>query len=228
MSVTRSRLHKKRRTGGLLHIHRKNRKFELGRASANTKLVTGKRRVHPVRVRGGSIKWRALRLSEGNYSWGTEQCTRKARILDVVYNSTSNEMVSNKTLVKGAIVQIDGSPFRGWYERHYGVFLGKAKKKLDAKKGKEGEDEKKSKSSKAEPTKVDPSKITKDRKKRWAHRTKRRVIEKPLEHQFKTGRLLARIASRPGQVGCADGYILEGHELTFYQKKIEKKKKKAK
>jgi small subunit ribosomal protein S8e len=33
------------------------------------------------------------------------------------------------------------------------------------------------------------------------------------------------IASRPGQSGRVDGYILEGKELEFYIKKMEKKKK---
>jgi len=41
---------------------------------------------------------------------------------------------------------------------------------------------------------------------------------------FNTGRLLARLTSRPGQTGRADGYLLEGKELEFYQKKLQKKK----
>jgi small subunit ribosomal protein S8e len=44
-----------------------------------------------------------------------------------------------------------------------------------------------------------------------------------MEEQIKSGRLLARICSRPGQTGRADGYIIEGSELEFYQKKIQKK-----
>ena len=39
-----------------------------------------------------------------------------------------------------------------------------------------------------------------------------------------TGRLYAAIASRPGQCGRCDGYILEGKELEFYVKKMAKKK----
>ncbi|KAK4440513.1 40S ribosomal protein S8 [Sesamum alatum] len=34
-------------------------------------------------------------------------------------------------------------------------------------------------------------------------------------------------SSRPGQCGRADGYILEGKELEFYMKKLQKKKGKA-
>ena len=45
------------------------------------------------------------------------------------------------------------------------------------------------------------------------------------QEQFQSGRLLACISSRPGQSGRADGYILEGEELTFYKRKLEKKKK---
>jgi len=36
--------------------------------------------------------------------------------------------------------------------------------------------------------------------------------------------LLACISSRPGQCGRADGYVLEGKELEFYQRKMQKKK----
>ena len=44
-----------------------------------------------------------------------------------------------------------------------------------------------------------------------------------MEEQIKSGKLLARICSRPGQTGRADGYIIEGSELEFYQKKFKKK-----
>jgi ribosomal protein S8E len=38
-------------------------------------------------------------------------------------------------------------------------------------------------------------------------------IDPLLESQFSAGRLYAAVASRPGQSGRADGYILEGKEL---------------
>ena len=44
-------------------------------------------------------------------------------------------------------------------------------------------------------------------------RKKDAKIDPQLEQQFKAGRLLACITSRPGQSGRADGYILEGKEL---------------
>lgn len=72
-----------------------------------------------------------MRLSDGNYSWGSEgegfveetvtvtdlcatAVSRKCRILDVVYNASNNELVRTKTLVKNCIVLIDCTPFRQW------------------------------------------------------------------------------------------------------------------
>lgn len=101
------------------------RKFELGRPAANTKI--GVRRVRTVRVRGGNLKARALRLNHGNFAWASEHCTRKARIIDVVYNASNNELVRTKTLVKNCIVLIDSAPFRQWYESHYATGIGKRK-----------------------------------------------------------------------------------------------------
>lgn len=68
--ISRDSRHKRRETGGRRSKYRKKRKFEMGRPPANTKL--GGKRVHPVRCRGGNMKYRALRLDTGNFSWGTE------------------------------------------------------------------------------------------------------------------------------------------------------------
>merc|ERR1719223_92574 len=158
--------------------------------------------VKSIRVRGGNEKLRALRLEAGNFSWGTEVCTRHTRILDVVYNASNNELVRTKTLVKNTIVQVDATAFRTWYEQHYGVVLGKKKK--------EESGEAKVKKSK---------KVQKKLKKR----REAQDLESHIKDQFNTGRLYACISSRPGQSGRADGYILEGKELDFYLRKIKKK-----
>lgn len=47
-------------------------------------------------------------------------------------------------------------------------------------------------------------------------------VESALERQFEAGRLYAVVASRPGQSGRVDGYVLEGEELAFYQRAIRK------
>merc|ERR1712113_1198581 len=110
-------------------------KFEMGRPAALCKV--GAKRVRVVRCRGGNSKFRALRLDSGNFAWGTENCTKKVRVLDVVYNASSNELVRTKTLVKNAIVQIDAQPFKQYYLKKYGVDLGKKIKGVPVKK--EGE-----------------------------------------------------------------------------------------
>merc|ERR1712176_349080 len=56
-------------------------------------------------------------------------------------------------------------------------------------------------------------------------REAKQKLDPAVEEQFQSGRLLASVASRPGQCGRCDGYILEGEELTFYKRKLEKKKK---
>ncbi len=189
-------------------VHKKKRKFEMGRQMAMTKLAGGNttKKTRMVRGRGGNYKIRALRLDHGNYSWGSESVTRKTRVLEVVYNATNNELVRTKTLVKNCIVQIDATPFKAWYLQHYGTELGKKK----------GED-----------VKAAEAPVKKSR--HAAAKVKRRAAERFLDahvaDQFNSGRLLACIASRPGQSGRADGYILEGKELEFYVKKLEKKKK---
>lgn len=73
------------------------------------------------------MKYRALRLDTGNFAWGSEGTARKTRIIDVVYNASNNELVRTKTLVKNAIVVVDATPFRQWYESHYITPLGRKK-----------------------------------------------------------------------------------------------------
>merc|ERR1719226_187410 len=143
MGISRDSRHKHRKTGGRRNIHQKKRKFEMGRPAALCKL--GQKRVRPIRCRGGNRKYRALRIDHGNFAWGSENCTRKVRIVDVVYNATSNELVRTKTLTKNTIVQIDAQPYKQWYLKKYGVDLSKRGKgtKKDDKKGEE-EQEKKS------------------------------------------------------------------------------------
>merc|ERR1719454_2556402 len=145
MGISRDSRHKHRKTGGRRNIHQKKRKFEMGRPAALCKL--GAKRVRPVRCRGGNMKYRGLRIDAGNFAWGSENCTKKVRLLDVVYNATSNELVRTKTLTKNTIVQIDAQPFKQWYLKKYGVDLGKKGKVAKGKDTKEGEEaEKKSRS----------------------------------------------------------------------------------
>ncbi|CAN4102169.1 unnamed protein product [Withania somnifera] len=211
-------MHKRRATGGKKKAWRKKRKYELGRQPANTKISSNKT-VRRIRVRGGNVKWRALRLDTGNYSWGSEAVTRKTRILDVVYNASNNELVRTQTLVKSAIVQVDAAPFKQWYLQHYGVDIGRKKKGAAKKETTTEEGEAAASTEEAKKSNHVIRKIE--------QRQKDRKLETHLEEQFSSGRLYACISSRPGQCGRADGYILEGKELEFYMKKLQKKKGKA-
>merc|ERR1711937_1052491 len=200
--------HKRRHTGGKRKSIKKKRKFELGRPMAATKLA-GPKRIHLIRTRGGNEKRRAMRLEQGNFSWGTEVSTHKTRILDVVYNASDNDLVRTKTLVKNAIVQIDATPFKLYYIKHYGL----VNDFFNATKGDKKTD-----------SKFEDGSRSRKAQRRIDAKRKHRKLSAELEDQLRQGRILACISSRPGQSGRADGYILEGPELTFYKRKLKSKK----
>ncbi|PWZ32914.1 40S ribosomal protein S8, partial [Zea mays] len=187
--------------------------YELGRQPANTKLSSNEtvRRVH---VRGGNAKWRALRLDTCNFSWGSEALICKTHILDVVYNASNNELVRTQTLVKSAIVQVDAAPFKQWYLTHYGVDIDRKKKvhvaKKDDTEGQEGE------------AIVEETKKSNHVQRKIDKRHQYRALDTHIEEKFGSGRLLACISAHPRQCGRADGYILEGKELEFYMKKLQR------
>ena len=204
MSISRNSRHKRRATGGRMPVHKKKRQFEMGCMPTMTKL--GPKKVTDVRSRGGNQKHRALRIDHGCFAWGSESVSRKCRVIDVVYNATNNELVRTKTLVKNAIVKIDATPFRQWYLKHYDVELNK-KKLEEAEKARAA------------------SKKSKHVAGRLVARGKDRVIDQKMADQFNSNQLYACISSRPGQSGRLDGYVIEGRELDFYTKKLERKKK---
>ncbi|KAL1765701.1 40S ribosomal protein S8, partial [Sigmodon hispidus] len=95
-----------------------------------------------------------------------------------------------------------------WYESHYALPLGRKK---GAKLTPEEEE-------------ILNKKRSKKIQKKYDERKKNAKISSLLEEQFQQGKLLACIASRPGQCGRADGYVLEGKELEFYLRKIKARK----
>jgi small subunit ribosomal protein S8e len=111
-------------------------------------------------------------------------------------------LVRTNTLVKGAIVEIEAVPHRQWYERYFGTQLAKKKDEAAAAEGEK----------------------SKYYLEKMESRKAKSVLEPELASQLVSGRVLARISSRPGQSGRADGYILEGKELEFYQRKLRNKK----
>ena len=178
----------------------------MGRQPAMTKI--GPKSLSVLRVRGGNIKYRALYLDQGTFSWPSESISRKCRVMDVVYNASNNELVRTKTLVKNSIIQIDATPFKQWYESHYGITVNKGAAQAIV------------------PVDMKETKSTHVVKK-YSLRQKSRELEPKLLEQLLGGRLYACITSRPGQTGRCDGVIIEGKELEFYAKKMQKKKGKG-
>ncbi|KAL0282193.1 UNVERIFIED_CONTAM: 40S ribosomal protein S8 [Sesamum radiatum] len=160
--------------------------------------------MHKRRATGGKKKaWRKKR----KYELGRQPANTKL---------SSNKTAGTQTLVKGAIIQVDAAPFKQWYLQHYGVDIGR-KKKTAAKK--EGEE--------TEAAGTEEVKKSNHVQRKLEKRQQDRKIDQHIEEQFGGGRLLAAISSRPGQCGRADGYILEGKELEFYMKKLQRKKGKG-
>ena len=197
MGLTRMGDLKRTKSGGRSVAWRKKRNFAAGRPAAQTRI--GDLRIHEVRTRGGNIKHRALALNQGTFAWASENCTRKTRIINVVYHPSDNEFVRTNTLTRGSIVQLDATPFKNWYEKQYGKPLGRSQY-------------------------VRPENVKDSIRERWEKLANEGVIAQNLVSQFDQGRVLACITSRPGQCGRADGYLLEGEELDFYKKNLAKGK----
>ena len=125
-------------------------------------------------------------------------------------------MVRTNTLTKSAIVQIDATPFRNFYETFYGATIGKSKRARQTTTT--------TTDPKATAESTEPVKKSNKVERKLASRQAMSKIEPAVESQFANGRLYAVISSRPGQSGRADGYILEGEELAFYLRKMQAKK----
>lgn len=117
-------------------------------------------------------------MDSGNFAWASEGNARKTRIIDVVYNASNNELVRTKTLVKNAIVVIDATPFRQWYESHYLLPLGR---KRDTKAQQTDEND------------VLNKKRCRKVMAKYFARQKFAKVEHALEEQFSSGRLLGKL-----------------------------------
>ncbi len=202
MGITRDSRHKRRLTGGIMSVHKKKRAFELGRPMANTKL--GEKKIRKIRTRGGNQKFRALRGNTGNYNWASEGVAFKTKILAVVYNASNNELVRTNTLVKNTIVTVDATPFKKYLIKHY---FGSDDENLEFDFKNWGND----------------AGVGRDHKDKYIKRRREAKFDSKFIEEISKGKFLACISSRPGQSGRLDGYILEGKELEFYSKKLEKK-----
>lgn len=103
MGIQRSNRHKRTKSGAKKGISHKKRKHALARPPSNTKI--GENRVRPVRVRGGNIKQRALRLNTGTFKLG--DVSANVKIMQVMYHPTNTELMRTNTLTKSSVVRIE-------------------------------------------------------------------------------------------------------------------------
>jgi small subunit ribosomal protein S8e len=92
-------------TGGRYHSNRGKKRFEIGRAPADT--IIGENRVRTIRVTGGNTKVRALRCKYANVSDKKTGKIQKVKISSVAANAANPNYVRRNLMTKGAIIATD-------------------------------------------------------------------------------------------------------------------------
>jgi small subunit ribosomal protein S8e len=95
-------LHKRKKTGGKRHVFRGKRAYEMGSDAAET--VVGQPRITKSRVRGGSIKMRALAVNVANVTDPATGKSQKTEIRGVVKNPANVDYQRRGVITKGAIL----------------------------------------------------------------------------------------------------------------------------
>ena len=95
----------RRETGKRYRISRRKKRFEIGRAPADTTLGEGRSRL--IRTRGGNHKVRALRTQYANVSMPATGETKKAKIETVVENRADPNYMRRNILTRGAIIKTE-------------------------------------------------------------------------------------------------------------------------
>ena len=101
MGISRDSRHKRRLTGGRMPIHKKKRAYESGRPAASTRI--GEKRIRKLRVKGGNLKHRALRLNSGNFNWASEGVALKTNILKLEINTPKKLLLKKNLVLNGRI-----------------------------------------------------------------------------------------------------------------------------
>lgn len=92
MGISGDKWHKCHKMGARESPTTKKPKYELGCLAANIKV--GPSHIPTVHVQGDKKKFHALRLDVGNLSCGSECCTCRTQIVDVVYNASNKNWSS--------------------------------------------------------------------------------------------------------------------------------------
>jgi small subunit ribosomal protein S8e len=95
----------KKPTGGLIHLARKKRKYELGRLPVHTKI--GKEDKKVIKTNGGNFKTKAYSVEFANVLDRSTNAIKKVKILDVISNPANPQWVRSKFLTKGTIIKTE-------------------------------------------------------------------------------------------------------------------------
>ena len=95
----------RRESGKRYRISRRKKRFEIGRAPADTTLGESRNRL--IRTRWGNLKVRALRTQYANISTPATGVTKKAKIETVVENRVDPNYMRRNILTRGAIIKTE-------------------------------------------------------------------------------------------------------------------------
>lgn len=95
----------KKYTGGLIHLARKKRKYELGSLPLHPKIGKEKRKI--TRMKGGNKKVRVSSVEFANVLDPVSKVTKKVKILDILENPANPHFVRREILTKGAIIKTE-------------------------------------------------------------------------------------------------------------------------
>ncbi|HIJ98877.1 TPA: 30S ribosomal protein S8e [archaeon] len=102
MSVSHGRS-KRKKTGGVYKPLRHKRLFELG--SEMIEIRPGEKKVKVVKVMGGTLKLRAIRVKEANVFIPSQKKFQKSEIVQVKENPANPHFVRRNTITKGAVIE---------------------------------------------------------------------------------------------------------------------------
>lgn len=92
-------------TGGAIRLARKKKKRELGSLPVYTKIGKEKRKIY--RTKGGGTKVKAFSVEFANVLDPEINVTRKVKILDVLENPSSPQLVRSGIITKGCLIKTE-------------------------------------------------------------------------------------------------------------------------
>ncbi len=92
-------------TGGVIHLHRKKRKYELGSLPLHTKIAKEKKMIK--RTKGGDFKIKSFSVEFANVLDKKTNVTRKVKILDVIEHPDNPLLTRGKIITKGCTIKTE-------------------------------------------------------------------------------------------------------------------------